>query len=86
MGIPHLRVDCDVFTPHATSLQPEIIGLAQLGEKMGSPDGYLISSCNPPNQRKPSTNFRVSSLKLQSGSMGTCGGSTVRNKPGTSTG
>jgi hypothetical protein len=30
-----------VFTPHATSLQPEIIGLAQLGEKMGSPDGYL---------------------------------------------
>jgi len=41
MAIPHLRVDCDVLTPHATSLQSEIIGLAQLGEKMGSPDGYV---------------------------------------------
>jgi len=31
-----------VLTPHATSLQPKIIRLAQLGEKMGSPDGYSV--------------------------------------------
>lgn len=29
-----------MLTPHATSLQSEIIRLAQLGEKMGSPNGY----------------------------------------------